>query len=238
MDPISSRELKRRARSALNGGYALPMSAFAVSQILVLFVSLPFEMSLQSNPSAFQLATSGLASVIIFLLSNVLTGGTIYIHLHIARGKNAVLTDVFRYFNRRPDRFILSALLLTGMSFACMLPAIALTVYSVPTDTIPVYVLTALAWVLTLIPLLFLSLTYALTGYLLVEQPDSRIPDVFRQSRRLMEGHKKQMLYVNVSFLGMYLLSILSAGIGFLWVIPYRSQTLAELYRSIQREVY
>ena len=72
MDPISSRELKRRARSALNGGYALPMSAFAVSQILVLFVSLPFEMSLQSNPSAFQLATSGLASVIIFLFPSSL----------------------------------------------------------------------------------------------------------------------------------------------------------------------
>lgn len=236
MEPISSGELKRRARSALTGCYTLPMSAFAVSQMLVLFVSIPFELSLQNHPTAFQLITSGLANVIIFLLSNVLTGGMIYIHLHIARGSSAVFTDVFRYFNRRPDRFILSALLLTGMSLACMAPAIAVTVCSILTDTIPVYVLAVLAWVITLVPLLFLSFTYALTNYLLAEQPDAGIPDVFRQSRRLMNGHKKRMLYLSLSFLGMYFLSVLSLGIGFLWVIPYRNQTFAEFYRNIQKE--
>lgn len=233
---LPAKELKRRARAILTGHYMVPMSAFALSQMIVMLINFPFELSLQKNPSVFQMVTSGLAGFIISLLSNVLTGGMISIHLNMADGKTANLSDVFRYFNRRPDRFILSGLLLSGISLLSMLPAIALTIFSVLTDTLPAYSIAALAWAVTLVLLFFIVYTYALAGYLLVEFPEAGIIDVFRQSRHMMKGRKKNRFCLGLSFIGMYVLSVLSAGIGFLWVIPYRNQTFAEFYRNIQIE--
>ncbi len=226
----SAKELKRRSRAILTGRYVLPMSAFALSQALNACVRLPFELSFQSNPTVFQGILSTLAGVIISLLSTILSAGQIYIHLNMARGTQASVSDVFRYFNRRPDRFILSGFILLGISIPVLLPASAATLLAFRADTVPAYLAAALAWAVTAFPLVLISLTYALTNYLLVEQPDSGLRDIFRESRRLMKGKKGKLFYLEISFLGMILLSILSLGIGFLWVIPYRNQAYAEFY--------
>ena len=102
---VSAKELKRRSRAILSGRYSLPMGAFAVSQVISTCISLPFDISLQSNPTVFQFIISELATAIISLLYIVLKGGQAYVHLNMARGKNASIADVFRYFSRRPDRF-------------------------------------------------------------------------------------------------------------------------------------
>ena len=233
---VPSKELKRRARDTLTSRYTVPMTAYVLSQMIVMLISLPFESALQNHPSVFQLVTSGLAMFIILLLSNVLTGGLVYIHLNLTHGKAAVLTDVLRYFSRSPERFVLSDLLFTGISLLPMLPAIAITIIAVLRNTTILYTITAIAWIITLIPMFSITLRYALTNYLLVEEPEAGITDVFCKSRRLMEGHKMELFFLSLSFIGMYLLSILSVGIGFLWVIPYRNQTLAEFYRNIRKE--
>lgn len=108
---LSSKELKRQARENLSGHYGLPMGAFVITELIIMAANFPFNLSLQKSPTNFQIIVSSLASIIISLLSIVLSCGLTYIHLNLARKKETSLSDLFRYFTRRPDRFILAGLM-------------------------------------------------------------------------------------------------------------------------------
>ncbi len=73
--------------------------------------------------------------------------------------------------------------------------------------------------------------------YLLIDQPDDRVIDAFRESRHLMKGQRGRLLYLDLSFIGMTLLAICSFGIGFLWVNPYQNQTLITFYQNVTSEI-
>ena len=49
-----------------------------------------------------------------------------------------------------------------------------------------------------------------------------------------MHGHKWQLFVLHLSFLGWELLSILTAGIGQLWLVPYIYGVLANYYDNLQ----
>lgn len=234
---LSSKELKRSARETLTNHYSIPMLAFVTTQLIVFIINSPFQTSLQNNPGSFQTIIYLLASAIISLLSTVLNAGRLYIHLNLARNKKIRLLDLFYFFNRRPDRFILSGLLLLCMFLPIMLPAILCTNIAFAMDIPSLYIISVFLWVVATIPIVFLSLTYQLVTYLLIERPEDGVIDIFRESRHLMKGQKGRMLYLNLSFIGMSLLAVCSFGIGFLWVSPYQNQTLISFYRNVTGEI-
>lgn len=229
----SAKELKRQARETLTGRYTLPMGAFAISQVIAVCANMPFELSLQSNPTVFQITISGLAYLFISLVLVVLNGGQLWIHLNMERGREASVMDVFRFFNCRPDRFLLSGLIRIGIMLPVMLPAAAVTFLAKRAAVAPMYALAALAWIITLIPLALISLMYSQTTYLLVEWQNESLPAIFRKSRMLMAGNKWRRFWLALSFIGMLLLSALSLGIGLLWVIPYKNQAYTEFYLDV-----
>ena len=49
-----------------------------------------------------------------------------------------------------------------------------------------------------------------------------------------MEGNKLRLLYLQLIFLGFYLLAVLSCGIGLLWLMPYMQQTMVSFYLDVQ----
>lgn len=234
---LSSKELKRRSRETLTGHYGTPMLAFVIMELIILIINSPFQLSLQNNPGTFQTVISLLASLIISLITVVLSAGHTYIHINLARKKEARLSDLFYFFTKRPDRFILSGLLLFLIFLPIMLPAIICTNMALFRNTPSLYITCVFLWAVTIIPVVYLSLSYQLVTYLLIEQPDDRIIDVFRESRHLMKGQKGRLLYLSLSFIGMSLLAICSFGIGFLWVNPYQSQTLIAFYRNVTGEI-
>lgn len=57
------------------------------------------------------------------------------------------------------------------------------------------------------------------------------------KSVKLMKGHKWELFILGLSFLGWILLSILTFGIGFLWLLPYIQVTLRIYFLSITGRV-
>ncbi|WP_143592733.1 DUF975 family protein [Vagococcus martis] len=55
------------------------------------------------------------------------------------------------------------------------------------------------------------------------------------ESRDLMNGHKERLFWLDVSFLGWYLLGLLTLGIGFLWINPYVNATKAAFYDDLSK---
>ncbi len=234
---LTSKELKRQARETLTGNYGLPMGAFIVTELIIMAVNMPFNLSTQFNPNNTQIMISMLASIIISLLSIVLSSGLLYIHLGMARKQEVQFSDLFYFFSHRPDRFILSGLLLMGIVFLLMIPATLLTIYAIFANDSAWFMAMAVVWIFTCIVLVPFSYALHLIYFLLIDQPDMKLTHVFAESARLMKGNKWRAFYIGLSFLGMSILAILSLGIGLLWVGPYMNQTTVEFYRNVIGEI-
>ncbi len=62
--------------------------------------------------------------------------------------------------------------------------------------------------------------------------------DCITESRRLMDGHKWEYFILQLSFIGWGLLSLLTLGIGFLWLNPYMNATYAAFYDNLSQNYY
>lgn len=73
------------------------------------------------------------------------------------------------------------------------------------------------------------------------ENPESEglsISGYITESKVLMEGHRMRLFLVNLSFIGWDLLAMLTLGIGYLFVEPYRAGTMAAFYSDIAQNRY
>ena len=94
-----------------------------------------------------------------------------------------------------------------------------------------------LLWSLLLfIPGIIMAFAYAMTPYILVENPEMKAIDAIRKSRSMMKGHKFDLFYLELSFIGWILLCILTLGIGLLWLVPYMETSIAAFYNDLKVE--
>lgn len=89
---------------------------------------------------------------------------------------------------------------------------------------------------LLFIPGIIMAFAYAMTPYILVDNPEMKAIDAIRKSRSMMKGHKFDFFYLGLSFIGWILLSILTLGIGLLWLIPYMQTSMAAFYNDLKME--
>lgn len=92
-------------------------------------------------------------------------------------------------------------------------------------------------WTLLLIvPGIIKSFAYAMTPYIAVEHPEYTPSQCTAESSRLMQGHKFDLFYLYLTFIGWALLSIITCGIGFFWLMPYMETTQAAFYNDLKAE--
>lgn len=85
-----------------------------------------------------------------------------------------------------------------------------------------------------IVPGIIKALSYAMTPYILDDYPDIEQGEALKVSEEMMKGHKARLLRLHLSFLGWWILGLMSFGIGLLWVIPYRNVALAAFYDDLK----
>lgn len=93
-------------------------------------------------------------------------------------------------------------------------------------------------WTLLLVvPGIIKAIAYSQSQYIVKDMVDSgqdlTATEAISKSRELMQGHKWEYFVLQLTFIGWYLLGIISFGIGMLWVTPYVETTNAEYYRKL-----
>lgn len=91
---------------------------------------------------------------------------------------------------------------------------------------------------LFIIPGIIASLAYALTPYLMAENPDMGANEAITLSKKMMKGNKENLFYLYLTFIGWSLLCLLTLGIGYLWLVPYMSVTKAAFYRDVSQKYW
>ena len=195
-------ELKRIAREYLTGNY--PVAIFTM------------------------LAASALPA---FLLSFFSVGDTFT--LNIQTGiylLAAAISELFWTFCNHPDRFIpCTALFVVLQALFGIAIGFSISQIAIARSATAIVLYSALA-LLAAIIFFWTSYTYRLVYFLYIDHPEYTVLQGFRESRRLMQGHKWRFFLLQLSFAGMVLLGLCSLGIGFLWIFPYINQTTTTFY--------
>jgi uncharacterized membrane protein len=97
-----------------------------------------------------------------------------------------------------------------------------------------VFIKTVLWSLLFVIPGIIKIFEYAMIPYILAENPGISTKDAFALTKKMMRGNKFRLFKLNLSFIGRYILSFFTFGIGTLFLLPYLEAAKAEFYQEIK----
>ena len=86
---------------------------------------------------------------------------------------------------------------------------------------------------LFVIPGIIMAYAYSMAVYVANDNPELSPIEAIRRSKELMRGHKWDLFVLDLSFLGWILLSLLTCGIGFIFLVPYIEMAHVEFYREL-----
>ena len=95
---------------------------------------------------------------------------------------------------------------------------------------------TCLWTLLLIIPGIIKAFSYAMTPYVLRDEPELSYDAAITRSSQLMRGHKAELFFLYLSFIGWALLCLLTLGIGFLLLMPYVRTAEAHFYENLLKE--
>lgn len=151
--------------------------------------------------------TEDILSLVSFILTGPLTFGLSQVFLKIVRFQSPELSDIFAGFSH-----FLNTLLLHFIT----------TIF-------------VILWTLLLIiPGIIAFFRYSMAYYIMVDNPHLSALEAIRKSKEMMVGHKLRLFSLWLSFLGWFLLGIITFGLGFLYVAPYYEATKANFYEDLK----
>jgi uncharacterized membrane protein len=215
---LRSSILKREALQALKGNWGSVIGTTLLFLVISSFITPVSVPSMDENDTTLFIGSIGSDLLSIFSISlNLLIYGSLSLgwssfFLHLCRSKKANIDLLFSYFTSW-HRYIRGVV-------SYVLPFTYLLLWSL----------------LFLIPGIIKSFSYAMTNYILIDHPELSVNQSITKSRKMMNGYKWKLFVLFLSFIGWFLLSLLTLGIGFIWLIPYLQTTITQFYLSLPRE--
>lgn len=86
---------------------------------------------------------------------------------------------------------------------------------------------------LFIVPGVIAALSYSQAYFLIADNENIGPLDAIIQSKRLMSGLKWKLFCLVCRFIGWFILSVLTLGIGLIWLTPYMLVSFAHFYEEI-----
>jgi uncharacterized membrane protein len=92
-----------------------------------------------------------------------------------------------------------------------------------------------LLWALLLIvPGIIAAISYSMAYFIVNDNPEIGGLEAIRRSKEMMYGHKMRFFNMWLSFLGWFLLGLVTAGLGMLYAVPYYRAAKANFYLDLK----
>lgn len=231
----SSSALKADAKEILLGKYKVAVLAYVLMELLITGILTLIEMQVDLSTTAGLLLYYAVYFIVI-LLSTVLIVGQNHLYLNMYRGQAFETSNIWIGFRTCADRAILAYLMIFGKMLLYSIPfAIALSIMLI-TQNYYFALLVGAGAVFMIIGCTFAQLDYSQVFYLILDNPDISARMLLTKSKTMMKGHRGSYFYLLVSFIGIYLLSAMTFGIGMLWIYPYVTATKTGYYLELHQE--
>ncbi|MEK4873430.1 DUF975 family protein [Bacillus sp. FSL W8-0102] len=208
------RSIKREARQALKNhwGFAVLLSIV----VFLVYSVVPYLVEVILSGGFTRWATEEqnwpvIVSQILTLLLTPVTVGYSWVFLRLVRKEPVQIKNTFELFS---GKLYWKSLGLT----------ILITIY------------TFLWSLLLVIPGIIKSFAYSQAYFILKDHPDYSLNQIITESRKMMNGYKWRYFLLQLSFIGWFILSLITLGIGLLWLVPYVYSSLARFYEEISQK--
>lgn len=242
IDPKKIKVMKATARGQLIGNYG-PLIGATLFVIILSGIASGI-ITPVSMTTGFSIRTMifYVASFIIALLTQFFYIGIYHMHLNAARGKEIQFSQLAFPVKNGSNRFLVVSFVLTIISYITIIPGQILTnktnamMYS-SADTamgaaVSVVALSIVTIILAIV-VLILTLGFSLAPFLLIDNPEMNAMEALSSSWKYMKGNKWRLFLLELSFIGLCILGILTFCIAFLWITPYMQQALVVFYETI-----
>lgn len=232
-------ELKNAAKDKLDGKYTGAVLILVLSSLISNTVNLLIDsIGTATLDTIRQLSGAGAAYAIIFVVFNILliladiicavmdVGITLYF-LNIACRRPLSVRDLFYGFQNDSKKSLIIAVAIVLCRLACLMPFQYLVQTLLRTRELKWLLYAGFALVIGLCIYVTVFLGIALSYYLMLDFPQISAKETLALSWRTMRGQRRRLFFLELSFLPLMLLCVLSFGIGFLWLKPYMQMTYA-----------
>lgn len=89
---------------------------------------------------------------------------------------------------------------------------------------------------LLIIPGVIKSYSYAMTAFILKDEPELANNAAIEKSMAMMEGNKMKLFLLDLSFIGWGILALFTFGIGFFFLQPYMMISRAAFYEDLKAQ--
>lgn len=89
---------------------------------------------------------------------------------------------------------------------------------------------------LFIIPGIIKSYAYSMTPFIAAENPELGSDECIERSMKMMYGHKWELFVLDITFIGWWLLCLITFGIAALFVHPYNTLAHIEFYKELKAE--
>lgn len=235
----SRAELKEKARDQMAGRYgnAILLSicrglivfslSFAVSMTFTAILTVRTLMGGSSDTSLTEYLLLTACTTLLSIFAGVFQTGIILFYLNSACNRPATISNLFYGFKYLFKKSLAVSAVLVLLNTLCLLPydICVFLLRSGGGDTVTLAVMTIVFMIIGLCIYLPLSLGLSQSYYLLLDFPQYSATELMKLSLRIMKGHKWELFCLQLSFLPLGLLCLLSFGIGTLWLVPYMNMT-------------
>lgn len=205
-------ELKARAKETLKGKYWYAFGFSILTAVITGIpscITTPLQQMAGENISLAFLAVILAWAGILFVTIPLGVGSTRFF-INIAKGREPQVYDLFYVYKHGLGNTILTGLLESIYIFLWSL--------------------------LFIIPGIIKTYQYFMIEYMLAENPNFNRKRAFEITKTAMSGNKWKAFVLGLSFIGWELLCILTLGIGFFFLAPYISSTMAHYYLDLKEK--
>lgn len=229
----SSAELKATAKEQLFGNYGTVIGAFLLVSLLTLLITAIPELLIDINTTP-GLIIYYLVNFIISLFSGILVSGESFMYLKLTCRQRISVSDVFYGFKVYPDKAVAIQFIISVITYISLLPMTICYVLFMkdPSNTMYMLLVSLFTIIGTVISVV-VSLMFSQAFFLLQDFPQYSAKELLAMSCRVMKGHKGRLFYIEMSFLPLLLLGMLSCCIAYLWLIPYMSAVKSNFYMDL-----
>lgn len=153
----------------------------------------------------------GIGAIVLLLITGPLNLGVAMANLKVIREQRVEIENTFDGFKNFGNAFLLS-----------LINKIFIILWSL----------------LLIIPGIIKTYSYSMSFYILADNPDMGSNSARKASMQLMRGNKWRLFCLDFSFIGWYLLGVLTFGILLLWVHPYHKAARAAFYQDLENNNY
>ena len=238
-------QLKNAAKDRLDGRYGGAVLISLLRLLIAGFVSMLINRAAVMAQSSVYTATgsetalrlAALAFDLLLAAANIVcavlnAGNTLYF-LNMACGQPLSVSDLFYGFRQDSKKSLTIAAAQVLCQTVLLWPAQYLSQYALRTGSAVWYLGTAAALLAGLCVYFPVSLGIFLSFYLMFDFPGYSGKETLALSWRIMKGQRSRLFLLQLSFLPLILLCILSFGIGFLWLEPYMQLTYTHFFLDL-----